>query len=700
MGTMTKKGLERNDDRVIIHFDYDCFYAAVFEVEDPSLRSLPLAVQQKQIIVTCNYEARRRGLYKLQLVTSAKQACPDLIIILGEDLTRFRDASKALYNYLSEYAWSRRVDRLGFDEVFIDVTDMIEFNLDLLNFYDLQNSYFHLSRTDPTIGFSYDASTVWGHTYPTTEGGILSPAVTSPRSATGSKDDPLYIRLLLGSHLAQYLRHKLEEEKGFTSTVGISTCKLLSKLVGNVNKPNGQTTLIPPYVTRQEGEESNVTRFLDPHDVGKIPGIGFKLSQKIRAHVLGRPAHSGTDLVYGVTQENVSVRDVRVFPGMGAELLEKLLGGTGSPQGIGLKVWGLLNGVDQTEVGLARKVPRQISLEDSYIRLDTLDQAKKELLMLSRSLIKRMHLDLVEDDDDDENEDRNGDRLADHEDHQGNQADLLNIPDPKHPKSKRWIAHPRTLRLSTRARAPLSPDGTRPRSFNRTSRSTAMPNFIFSLSENDEALAERLVKEVLLPHFRKLHPEKTGWNLSLVNVAATNMVESAGADFRRDKTGADKGANRNIGRMFRTQERVLKEWRVEDRDVAPDSTDNDINNSNLNVGADHVLDPARPSDSTHPTHHHRDHLNLNLQHGSASPPNKSNLPNEVVAEEMWHEEEPNEVAGPRSPNNFADPSSSSPSPSPSNKTPCPVCGTPMPAFAMAAHERYHAMGEEEEEEEL
>jgi DNA polymerase iota len=28
--------------------------------------------------------------------------------------------------------------------------------------------------------------------------------------------------------------------------------------------------------------------------------------------------------------------------------------------------------------------------------------------------------------------------------------------------------------------------------------------------------------------FRKLHPEKTGWNLSLLNVAVTNMVESAG----------------------------------------------------------------------------------------------------------------------------------------------------------------------------
>ena len=32
--------------------DYDCFYAAVFEAKNPSLKALPFAVQQKQIIGT------------------------------------------------------------------------------------------------------------------------------------------------------------------------------------------------------------------------------------------------------------------------------------------------------------------------------------------------------------------------------------------------------------------------------------------------------------------------------------------------------------------------------------------------------------------------------------------------------------------------------------------------------------------------
>lgn len=111
------RGLRRDDRRIIVHFDYDCFYASVVENENPALKSVPLAIQQKQIIVTCNYEARRRGLRKLQLITEAKKVCPEVVIILGEDLTRFRDASKDLYSFLQQSIWSGRAERLGFDEV-------------------------------------------------------------------------------------------------------------------------------------------------------------------------------------------------------------------------------------------------------------------------------------------------------------------------------------------------------------------------------------------------------------------------------------------------------------------------------------------------------------------------------------------------------------------------------------------------------
>ncbi|KAH9864921.1 hypothetical protein IAQ61_008866 [Plenodomus lingam] len=524
----------RQLDSIVLHFDYDCFYASVFEHENPSLKTLPLAVQQKQIIVTCNYEARRRGLHKLQLITEARRLCPDVVVVLGEDLTRFRNASKQLYAYLRSFSWNSRCERLGLDEVFMDVSDMIDYNLALLA-SATQNSFFLLSKEDPTVGFELDATRVVGHVYPET-------VHRSTSDVPSSSSDPLHIRLLLASHLAQHLRTRLEEETGYTATAGIATNKLLSKLVGNQHKPNAQTTLLPPYLGTDETGHDNVTAFMDELEIGKIPGIGFKIAQQLRSKIVGRKAKFEDGLVYGDTKENVLVRHVRTHPGMSPDVLERALGGPGAPQGIGARVWGLLHGSDESEVGKARDIPKQISIEDSYIRLDTLDKVINELTKLARSLLRRMHTDLLED----------GDEIA---------VDATASSNSVTP-SKRWLAQPRTIRLSTRLRPTQNQDGSRNRSFARTSRSAPMPRFALSLEESVDRLAEKLVGETLLPLFRKLHAEKQGWNLSLVNVAATNMADGA------SETG---GVGRDIGKMFKRQDHVLKQGKVQGEESASTS---------------------------------------------------------------------------------------------------------------------------------
>jgi len=307
-----------------------------------------------------------------------------------------------------------------------------------------------------------------------------------------------------------------------------------------LHKPRGQTTLLPPYVIERGLEtnidpandvESNVTTFIDNHDIGKIPGIGFKMARLLRNYILSRPVDfdDGRDWIGG--RETMTVRDVRLFPGMGPEKLESILGGPGTERGIGGKVWNLINGVDDTEVQQMRKVPTQISIEDSYIRLDTIPQVLKELRVLTTSLLKRMHEDLLD-------------------------------YDPESGNSKRWIAHAKTIRLSTRPRPPLNADGTRTRSFNRISRSSPLPNFVFNLKDGIESIVEKLVQETLIPMFRRLHPQQGGWNLSLMNIGVTNMVEVAS-----DNRG---GKGRDISKMFKRQEDVLKEWKVKDRDIPPD----------------------------------------------------------------------------------------------------------------------------------
>lgn len=390
-----------------------------------------------------------------------------------------------------------------------------------MNRNDLQNAWFCLSKEDPTVGFSCDATQIAGYVWPD--------HAKSDTTVELAAYDSLRLRLTLGSHLAQYLRRQLEEQKGYTATVGISTNKVLSKLVGNVNKPRAQTTLLPPS-SSVDAASSNAAEFIDSHEVGRIPGIGFKMAQKLREHYLQRPAKVQEGLVTFNVKESVTVRQLRAMPEMGPLLLEKLLGGPGWPAGIGQRVWILMHGVDDSEVGQARDVPKQISLEDSYVRLDTYEEVVKESKALSRSLIKRMHVDLTEENDD---------------------------------GTRRWLAHPKTIRLSTRPRGAQDPvTGTRARSFQRMSRSAFLPNFIFSLSDSIDALADRLVDETVIPLFRKLHPEKQGWNLSLVNIAVTNMAETAG--------DSKSASGRDIGSMFRNQDENLREWKVEDRDVPPE----------------------------------------------------------------------------------------------------------------------------------
>ena len=52
--------------RRIIHLDMDCFYAAIEVRDKPELAGKPVAVggarDQRGVLTTCNYEARKFGL--------------------------------------------------------------------------------------------------------------------------------------------------------------------------------------------------------------------------------------------------------------------------------------------------------------------------------------------------------------------------------------------------------------------------------------------------------------------------------------------------------------------------------------------------------------------------------------------------------------------------------------------------------------
>lgn len=94
----------------------------VEEGRNPALRGRPLGVRQKRILATCNYAARRRGVRKMDSVVRALQACPELVIVSGENLAPYRDASQRIFDLLRREVPAANVQRLGLDEFFVDVS--------------------------------------------------------------------------------------------------------------------------------------------------------------------------------------------------------------------------------------------------------------------------------------------------------------------------------------------------------------------------------------------------------------------------------------------------------------------------------------------------------------------------------------------------------------------------------------------------
>lgn len=258
--------------------------------------------------------------------------------------------------------------------------------------------------------------------------------------------------------------------------------------------------------------------------------------------------------------------------------------------------------------------------------------------MLTGSIIRRMRLDLMSN-----AEETDGS-------YEKNEVELQQ--GYKSATPGRWIAHPRTLRLTTRPRPPLNPDGSRSRSFTRMSRSCNMPSIVFSNSHSTEVIIEKIVNEAVIPLFRKLHPEPSGWDLSLINLCVTNMVLSA--------TDDKNGSGRDIGRMFRRQESVLKEWKVDDIDTPPSDHDTETAHPE-NIHTLAASDRSTSGETVTRTDHD------NIQGGSED--THIATQESYVDESAWDDE-----------NEGCDMAEA-----------CKACGAFMPSFAMVAHQRFHAL---------
>ncbi len=114
--------------RKIIHCDCDCFYASIEMRDNPSLANLPMAVggspNRRGVVATCNYEARKFGVHSAMASATARNLCPDLIIIRPE-MEKYRHASGLIHEVFQNY--TDVIEPLSLDEAFLDVSESAHF---------------------------------------------------------------------------------------------------------------------------------------------------------------------------------------------------------------------------------------------------------------------------------------------------------------------------------------------------------------------------------------------------------------------------------------------------------------------------------------------------------------------------------------------------------------------------------------------
>lgn len=175
----------------------------------------------------------------MMLVQEAKKKCPHLTIINGEDLSNYKKFSNKIFEVLQKF--TDKVEKLGFDENYLDVTSIIDKKLE-----EIANN-------------ECEKLLVEGFIHPNEE--------VFDTCKCGCRE-----RLVLGSHLAKEIREQILKDVGLTTCAGIGHNKLLAKLVGSMNKPNQQTLLAPLYAKEFLAELN---------DVKAITGIGLKTAGSI-----------------------------------------------------------------------------------------------------------------------------------------------------------------------------------------------------------------------------------------------------------------------------------------------------------------------------------------------------------------------------------------------------------------------------------
>lgn len=110
---------------IVAHLDLDAFYAAVEELENPALRSVPLIVggdpHGRGVVATANYVARRFGIHSAMSAAEALRRCPHAVFVRPRHSV-YKEYSGEVWSTIREIVPT--VEQAGIDEGYLDLGEV------------------------------------------------------------------------------------------------------------------------------------------------------------------------------------------------------------------------------------------------------------------------------------------------------------------------------------------------------------------------------------------------------------------------------------------------------------------------------------------------------------------------------------------------------------------------------------------------
>ncbi|KIP07473.1 hypothetical protein PHLGIDRAFT_29976 [Phlebiopsis gigantea 11061_1 CR5-6] len=224
-GKGKEKAVDPDDDRVIMHCDFDSFFVSAGLVERPHLRGKPVVVCHSQgaqggqsstsEIASASYEARKFGIRGGMSLQQARKLCPEIQTIPYE-FQKYKQLSLQFYTILMAHADD--LQAVSVDEALIDVTSSVR---------------------------------------------RIKEEILASQGEAEILQDP-------AKEFAEAIRAQVRKATGCEVSVGISYNIMLARLATRRAKPGGSYHL----------HGSDVGAFLEPLDIDDLHGFGHSAHQK------------------------------------------------------------------------------------------------------------------------------------------------------------------------------------------------------------------------------------------------------------------------------------------------------------------------------------------------------------------------------------------------------------------------------------